>query len=236
MANPPVKGKKPRAKRNVPKRAVSIAAPAARTVVQIQRGPTFQSRESGVLLSNCEPLWLLEEGVDSLVTNMVLMAGSRNLTWLPTVAKAYSKYRWRALRPYYVPLCSTGVGGEVALAINYDRSGDAAASTMNHVLTQSFAVSGAPHANNPSSDLSNLQSRIPPGSLAIDVDVQRFQNPWYPFISSNAFDSKGAMATPDYVPCNLLIAHTADKKGVLGRVWLSYVIELIEPTTPELNS
>lgn len=213
-----------------PRGRVSKSVPVAGSTSNRPRPVQTVTTAAGCVVTNCETIAKLTGAGGFKSVAMLLMPGAREFVWLSAAAGVYSKYRWRKLRLYYTPLCSTSSSGEVAMGLSYDPSIERLPSTMEDALQSYMAVSGAPWANANTPDLSDLSRPIPAGAMAIDLDCKRLSSQWYQYITTAQLASVIQSRT-QYVPAEVELSTDLPQGVVGGRIWASYQVELIEPVS-----
>lgn len=90
--------------------------------------------------------------------------------------------------------------------------------------------------------MSNCYAKLPDGSIAVDVDCTKFEKPWYSYVDAATFNVQSAASLPTaniFSPARLIVAGdsgtTATPGVVVGRLYASYVIELVQPEASAVN-
>lgn len=160
--------------------------------------------------------------------------------WLSGVAANWSKYRWRKLRWIYVPTCPTTTLGSIHIGLQYDNVDATPTSVAQMSALQSYTTGPAWSGYQAAALLSKPNAPCPPGSLVVDVDVARFEKPWYSYISQTQFATQNAVAISLanlFSPARLIFATTDGTATAVscGRLYAQYMVELIEPEAAASN-
>lgn len=137
----------------------------------------------------------------------------------------------------YVPTCATSTPGDIDMALQYDGN-DTLASTPEELSVMNGHAggplwSGTAGCKLVGASITNENSK-PPQAIATVVDVNKFPKRWYNYTSQNLTGDSITI----YCPCDLQYGVTAGvtpAAGGIGRLWISYEIELIEPIPAGLN-
>jgi hypothetical protein len=160
--------------------------------------------------------------------------------WVNTIAGGYSKWRWIRLRFIYIPVCPTSTLGQVVLALSYDITDNAPATSA--ALQQVYKSVTTPvwGGFEGTALLNNIDAPTDrfPGAVALDVDTARLGYNWYRFQSSGDILAMSAPEQDVFVPGRIWHAREgglAAPFGV-GNLFAQYEIELIEPVAPAMNA
>lgn len=206
----------------------TIVAPRA-FVGTMGNNPRMRPSNGGVIITNTESF-------GSVDTNGAFTASRNALTpsampWLSRVAAAYSKYRWKRLRVFYLTQVSTTAEGRFAMGLTYDQL-DALPTTLNQIISLNRAAFGPVWSGQGGFDATSpFQTK--PGMVCLDVDTNRFAKPWYPYATTAQLAALPVDTYGSYVPTSLVSGTDGTKAGaaVVGSVYVSYEIELIEPSS-----
>lgn len=162
--------------------------------------------------------------------------------WITGVAENWSKYRWRKLRFFWVPFAPTTTQGAVHMGLQYDNIDSTPTSVSQIAALQSYSGGPIWTGSECSQVLNNPKAIPPPGCVSVDLDVNRLQNPWYPYIEQASFTAQAgiSLATANlFSPARLIFATsngTAASPGTpVGNLMVNYEIELIEPCAAANN-
>lgn len=214
----------------------SVTAPLAGGIITSRRRvPKFSSNASGTFVSNTEVF--VDFNASALgafsVTNTPMLATQPS--WLSGVADLYSKYRWRKLRFVYMPFCPTSTQGQAGISISYDRL-DTNPTTIV-AMQQAYKALTFPAYAGYEGAMALATFKTVAGMVVMDVDVSRFDKPWYPVISTATFGGLATNIQNAYCPATL---YTASVNGpaaatFFGSCFIQYEIEFIEPVNPTVN-
>jgi hypothetical protein len=156
-------------------------------------------------------------------------------SWLAGLADLYSKYRWKKLRFVYIPSCPTSTPGSGVVSIGYDRlDTDPASATA---MQQSYRAITFPAYAGYEGAMALTTFNNVAGMVVFDVDVTRFEKPWYPVLAVAAFSALATNIQNAYCPCTMYFASVNGPAGAtfFGSWFIQYVIEFIEPVNPTEN-
>lgn len=216
-----------------------MQVPASAGVMLGRSNPYVRSNGNGTIVQNVEVA--ANVAVSATVGNQVVQCNPVQVgAWLTGLAANYSKWRWRSLRFFYVPVCPTSTPGSIHMGLQYDNV-DAAPSTVATISALSEYTTGPVwNGFEAASALSRFKSGVPGGSVCVCVDVTRAARPWYPYITQASFQAQANIAVSlsnEFSPARLIIL-TSDGPVVAvsaGRVYAQYEIELIEPIAASTN-
>jgi len=215
-------------------------APVAAGVILGKPSPTLWSAGDFTVVKNCEISATLTVSSTVASGSIQLIPGVVG-TWLATIAVGFSKWRWRKLRIFYVPVCSTATSGSFHMALQYD-SFDTAPTTVAAISAcKGYTTAPVWSGYQAASAVCSPSNAIPPGSVCVELDVTRLSKPWYPFITSANLTTVGETLTSaqnQYSPARLVYVSADGPTTAVsaGRLYAQYVIDLIEPITPSLNA
>nr|UHS72224.1 MAG: putative coat protein [Tombusviridae sp.] len=214
-----------------------VTAPSAGGVITRPRVPRVIGRREGIVVDNTERI----AGVGVLVGGATSIGRSdlcpATFNWLNGLAVNYSKYRWLRLQIYYIPICPTTTAGVFAMGLTYDDNDAVTGGTVALVQQMNRSVSGPVWAGyDGASGLNSTGYAIPPGSIAIDVDVDKFDKPYYKYATGAQIAAMSLVDAGIYVPSMLVISSDSGAATQsVGLVMAKYSIELIEPVPSVLN-
>lgn len=191
-------------------------------------GSTPRTRASGsaLIVSHTEALEPVVQ--TTTLTKRIALVPSA-LPWLRGVAGSYSKFRWRRLRVFYLTQVSTNNDGRVALGFNYDDE-DALPESVSALTSLHRASFGPVWSGTQGFDSANPFR--PSDLVHCDLDASRASKPWYPYATATQL-TEAESANP-YSPAYLNVGidgATANK--TVGTLYVTYEIELIEPTVAQ---
>lgn len=131
---------------------------------------------------------------------------------------------------FYLPNVNTGVNGRVAMGLAYDTS-DNVPTTVDQLVTMNRATFGPVWAGQSGFDSSNpFASRM--DLIHLDLDTSRASKPWYNYATAASLTAMtNAVDKGTFVPAILTVgADSGTTALTTGSVYISYEIELIEPT------
>jgi hypothetical protein len=204
-----------------------ITAPVARGTSYFNAPPNLTGNGHRLVISHCEPFIAVNmtaAGVLNYATSPIIPAA---LNYLTGIAQNFSKYSWKRLSLHYVPSCPTNADGEMAFGTYFDRQ-DALAATFVQVSQMTGGVSTPPWGGGPFAG---------PGAVRIDIDCARFDKPRYSFLGTTPFAALSTSDQNNYCPVSMARATQGNTVGgsIMGRVWLSYTVELMDPIPSGLN-
>jgi len=225
----------PKRRRNriaVDKHSTVVRAPASAGVIYHNGMPTIESRDKTVCIRNTE--FLYGFATTAAFTAVFSVCVPFNMPWLLGIAGGFGKYRWKHLRYIYIPTCPTTTQGNVSMGLNYDTADSVPTTTPNMSMYQGFTSVPYWAGWDAAPMLADVYHPRLPGAVIVDVDVDRFDKPWYPFITSADYTTVTTARASDgniYAPASLIIATEQGPVAPVGagRVFVQYDIELIEP-------
>lgn len=231
------KGTNKGAQRN-PKRTFDyVQIPAAVGAIQRNVPPTYTVRNGRTVINHAEALLTVITGAAGVFTSTRTALIPGNFPWMFRIASSWQKFKITNLRAIYTPVCSTTISGEVILAMIYDRR-DNTAANMSEACNIHNAVS-APYwggVEGLSFTKTGPFLKPTPGVVSTDMDASHISIPYYPFSTTAAF---GALTTADQNTCCPVSLDVYVNGGPsateVGKVWIHYEIELVDPITPTMN-
>lgn len=212
-----------------------IVAPVSSSEIIVRRGQPIirQPSPQRTIVSNVENILSVAQAVLFGTTRVNLTPFS--FPWLNNMATCYSKWRWVRLRMIYIPNCSTATDGLAVLSLGYD-TGDTPPTSVQLAQQSYRAVSfpvwgGVDGCEEPNK--SNFD-RPPSGAVIVDLDVNRMQQPWYPYEPN----PNALTAGPDrntVVPAYIDVSVGPGVVKPIGILMAKLHIEFIEPMAPSLN-
>jgi len=215
--------------------ATSVAVPMSTgTVFRNIRTPAVNTRGDSVIVGNSEILFEVATAASGAFGTDLIALNMQNLNWLSGVAANYSKFRWRKLRLVYIPACSTSTSGSVTMGLQYQYT-ETAPTTIIQAAAYYRSVTSPVWAGYEGAPLLFDSQFKPPmaGAVALDVDVARFSQPWYPV----SFATQSGVDADQFVPVSLVISSSGGPTSstLVGYVHDVYLVELIEPVPSALN-
>jgi hypothetical protein len=128
------------------------------------------------------------------------------------------------------------------MGLQYDNIDSAPSTNAQMSSLQSFTTGPVWSGYQAAPLLSKIGATCPVGSIVVDVDVTRFSQPWYSYITAGSFVAQSNIAVSlanMFSPSRLIIATdggSAVSPGTpVGKLYVSYTIELIEPEAATVN-
>lgn len=204
----------------------TVIAPRA-FVGTMGNNPRMRATNGGVVITNTESFGAVDTNGAFTASRNALTPSS--LPWLSKVAAAYSKFRWKRLRVFYLTQVSTTAEGRFAMGLTYDQL-DTIPTNLNQIISLNRATFGPVWSGQGGFD-ATAPFQAKPGMVCLDVDTARFAKPWYPYVTTAQLTDLPADTQGSYVPASL-VSGTDGTVGtkVVGSVYVTYEIELIEPT------
>lgn len=213
---------------NTQRGGVSSTSIAPRAFVgNMGNNPRMRPTGNGVVITNTESLGSVSGTTSASITRGFLIPS--NMPWLSRVASAYSKYRWRRLRVFYLTQVSTSTEGRFAMGLSYDPI-DAELTTVTDIVSLNRSTFGPVWAGQAGFD-STSPFTNKPGLVCLDLDVTKLSKPWYNYATDAAIKAMDAGERTAYVPA--LITSGTDGLAAIktvGSIYVAYELELIEPT------
>jgi hypothetical protein len=223
-------------------RTVRQAAPAAAgDIVSRPRSmPRMQTRNGGFYVCNTElVIELNSPAVLGAFQNVQHFTHPSFCTWLNTIGLNFSKFRWIRARYIYIPGTPTTTAGRVTLGMSYDTV-DVAPTTTIAASAAYKSVSCPVWAGYEGSTLlNNLSTPVGSigGAVAIDIDTNRFANPWYKIQAAATINGFTPTDRNMYVPCILNLSMLGGPvSALMGSIYLQYEVEMIEPIIALANA
>lgn len=190
--------------------------------------PRMRPTDNGVYVTNTEAFTPVTSGATAaLVVRTALVPCA--MAWLSRIAGAYSKYRWKRLRIFYLTQVSTSTEGRFAMGLSYDPI-DNVLGTVDQVVSLNRSTFGPVWAGQGGFDSGNPFAPKN-GLVCLDLDTTKLAKPWYNYATQENLAAMDNAERGVYVPALLSIGldGIAGTKTV-GSIYVSYEIELIEPT------
>ncbi len=212
---------------------VEVPSAGGAIVRRTNRIPRFINSGESIRVANCEQriaVTTLALGAFSSVRHFIVPG---YLSWLTSVAANFSKWRWLKCRVVYIPTCNTTTTGNLTIGLNYDCA-DAQPADMIQAQSAYKAVSSPVWAG--FNGIAALHHpTVPDGAVAIDVDVTRFESKFYRYATSTTI---GALSSSDkniYIPVSFDLSSAGGLAATVGNIFITYEVELIEPTAAAPN-
>jgi len=212
-----------------------VSSPISTGVVMKRNTPSIVNRNESVIISNCEPYFTVTSGPTPAFVNTSGAIIPSQVLWLNGIAVNYSRWRWLKFDLFYVPSVSTSTTGEQAGGFQYDR-GDLAPATFAQLQQFTHSVTSPVWAGATSSAAFNGQAL--PGSVHMSLDVAKFNGIFYRYILAASLATLNTTDQNVYVPATFVGGNQGNTNvnTLMGRWYAKYVVELIEPITPGLNT
>lgn len=196
--------------------------------------PMFRSSQNGgAFVSNTEVVDTVTMAAGGLFAGFTDALIPSLPSWLAVLSDCYSKFRWVKLKLIYIPSCPTTTAGRVGMTLGYDRN-DAAYGTITQITQGYHAIVFPPYAGFEGCQILNEVDSTS-GAICLDVDVTRFDKPWYPTISNTAFSALPANIQNQYAPASLQVGSDQGVAVTAGNIYWKYTCEFIEPVNPTVN-
>lgn len=167
--------------------------PVSAGVVFGKSNPIVRSSGQSTFVSNVEVNALFQ--VSSTFTPSVIQCMPSVVgPWLTGVASNWSKFRWRKLRWIYLPVCPTTTLGSVHMGLQYDNVDATPTSVTQMSALQSYTTGPVWNGFQAGPLLSGFSAPCPDGSIVVNVDVTRFERPWYSYITQASFATQNTIA------------------------------------------
>lgn len=202
--------------------------------------PNIQTKGLSTYLCNVEaliPVTILATGLPTTFTS--LCAPFAIQSWLNGIAVNFSKWRWVKLRYIYFPVVSTANDGSFHMGLQYDTLDTSPTTVAQMSALSKYTTGPIWNGYQAAPALSSCRSPIPVGAMVVEVDVNRFSKPWYPYITQTGYTAQTATfpSLGDiFVPAKLIMMSSDGNAALtVGRVYVQYEIELIEPEPAAMN-
>jgi len=176
--------------------------------IKRKTAPRMRNTQRGVVVSHSEMVGPLISSGTTLTFDCHgyrLNPGVTSLfPWVSTIANNYEKYRFTMLKFHYVPICATSTAGRIGIGIDYD-STDVVPFNRQEFFSLSSHSEVAPWQNT---------------ELAIKCD------------NTFRFTGTHSVADSKLIDLGQLVAYSdqvVSTNVVLGDIYVSYVVEFIEP-------
>lgn len=236
------KSAKPAGKQMATKPVGNYANPGNHVTLTRTRAPSVvpSSNGRGMIVCNTEKsstYTMVNTGTTSsgLPLNPAAFA---TFPWLSSIARNYTLYRWKKLIFSYVPICGTTTAGSVEMALFYEDKDynqwlAAAAISAQNISTQAQYAFGPPYAGGQISTTTAGNSAAWFGLVA-DTSAAHRKLPWFSVNPSSSNDADRNLSTGVW-----LVAQTFGGSSAatgIGSLFITYEIELIEPTSAAFNT
>nr|UHS71728.1 MAG: capsid protein P3 [Sobemovirus sp.] len=243
----PTKGKRNRrrrqrvAQRSRPTQAGTSMAPIAQgTMVRIP-GPRMRTVKDVTWLPHTELSTELSVTSSIVVASELVMPYTVG-EWLRGVAANWSKYAWHSVRYTYLPSCPSTTSGTIHMGFQYDVADDLPVS-VNQLSNLKGYVSGQVWSgSNGLCYVNGTRCSDTSSAITTTLDVTKLGKTWYPYKTSSDYTTavgvNANLGTP-LVPARLVIAMLDGDSTTavsVGRLYATYVIKLIEPTSSAINN
>nr|WRQ65843.1 structural protein [Tolivirales sp.] len=221
-----------------------VKVPIAGTsiVERIGRGPIMRSLGMRTEVRNCELITTISTIALGVFNTNRDALGPFNKPWLSGVASSFSKWRWIFCKYVYIPVCPTTTAGQVVLGLGYDFADNAPGSLQDAQAKFRSVTSPVWAGFDGSSDLNRYTKGRSPGSVSVEVDVNRLGgtpgDPWFRFANSGNFAGYANTDKNIYCPGYLDVSTAGGgaTTTIVGNLFVEYIIELIEPIVAANNA
>nr|AGP50168.1 coat protein [Turnip rosette virus] len=165
-------------------------------------------------------------------------------TRLKGLATSWSKFKWRAIKFVYMPICPTTETGSVHFGFLYDTV-DNLPGTVGEISTLQGYSTGPAWAGTSGNELLELgvYAETPKDAVVARMDARRADKKYYPIVSTTQLTKSltvDASLGNTYVPARLAIVTAdgtaaADKPKTVGRLYAVFCIDLIDTIASSLN-
>lgn len=210
--------------------AKTITAPTAKGVIIRQKlAPTMASTPNGVILSNSEIVSVPNVATSGTIGKQRTDLTPRAFGWAAGVATNYTYFRFKKLAFRFISTSPSTRDGYFDMAIANDTD-DAAlwmvGSTYNN-LDQFQHFTSGPIWGQDSGSTSK------PGiTLVVDCSRLHARVPWYRVDTNGPTSAELAQNTAG----SLLTAAFSSATGAVGRVFVDYTLEFLDPVSPINNA
>lgn len=190
--------------------------------------PRSLAAPTGLILTHCEPVFTTQLTALGVLSYQTVALIPSVFPYLNGIASNFAKYSWLKMHIYYTPSCPTSTLGEQAMANFYDWQ-DAAAATFTQTATMKNGITFPPWGGG---------EKYGKDAVTIDVDVKDFDKPRYNYVTVATFNALTNSDKNNYAPVNIALASQGSTLAVpiSGRIWIEYVIRLIDPIPSAINS
>lgn len=210
---------------------------ANRAFVGSMPGPKMRSsNRGGMIVCNTEELTT----VTSSATSGNFVSGTSFLIpslvpWLNGIASSFSKFRWTRVRLFCLPAVGTGVSGRLAFSLLYDTN-DNSPSNMRQIISGNRATFGPVWAGQSGFDSTNPFANHS-DMVHLDLDCSKLGNRFYPYATQTSFQAMSATDKNIYSPAQVIVANegVTAVSSVIGSIYISYEVELLEPVATGIN-
>lgn len=220
---------------------VMTSAPSAGSVIVNRRKTVPKITQSGecTYIQNTEQFFSVPLAAAGAFTQVSSVLIPSNFSWILGPSASFSKWRWLGLRIIYIPTVPTTTAGRISMALDYDLA-DAVPTTMTQIQQMYQSTTSAVWAGYEGSALLQDPNRpisSIPGAVALELDVNRLSEQYYPWIGIAAFGALTTAAQKNiYCPAQLFIGTNGGIAGTGGDLFIQYKIELIEPVPTAVNT
>jgi len=209
-----------------------VTAPDRGVVMKRREMPRFTQRPSSVVIQNTESFFDVTTGVAGAFTPVRVAIWPAQTVWLNGIYLSFSKFRWKKVRLIYVPTCATSAAGAVSMGFTYDNQ-DTNPTTMNRIQALYNSVTAPSWGGAEGAGLltGTTFPSIPGTAVAMDLDVSRMSQPWYPTgVAAAGIDLN------QQVPAFLQFGSAGGPASTgIGTIFIKYEIEFIEPIVANMN-
>nr|UHS72362.1 MAG: hypothetical protein 4 [Regressovirinae sp.] len=214
-------------------RAIRIAAPDQGVVIKRRQMPRISQRPSSIVICNTESFFDITTATAGAFATSRIAIWPAQTAWLNGLYLSFSKFRWLRVRLIYVPTCATSTSGAFSMGYSYDNQ-DTNATSINRVqaLYNSVTCPSWGGADGAGLLTGNSFPAIPATAVAMDLDVTRMAQPWYP-TGAAAAGIDANQQIPAFVQ-QATVGGPAVAIGT-GTIFIKYEIEFIEPIVASTN-
>jgi hypothetical protein len=166
---------------------------------------------------------------------------STNFPWLNTVARNYQKFRFHSLRFFYSSSVSTATPGKAFITLSYDAQ-DGPPTTLAEAMASKTSCTGPAWFGGAITEYKAFDPMMnADANIYVDVDVAKFNSPWYYVRNSLAglqpvvagTGGLGTYTDESAIPLRVYYGTNGVTNGIVaGELYVAYVIEFSEPIAP----
>jgi len=173
---------------------------------------------NGIRIAHTEEIYTFSAATTKIVAKLPILPCS--LGWLDAMARGYSRYKFIKCQAFWVPSVGTDHAGMISFAFGYDEM-DLGSIPLNDVTVSDISVM-ANAVTQPVYSVGQVPSLM-------DCAPGRSSQNWYPYVSLPTLGGVPREDRNDFTQGYLYsVVEQSVGTGSLGRIFLSYEIELID--------
>jgi len=179
--------------------------------------------------------------VSSFNTATIALMPRNTGNWSNILASLFARWKWERLRLIYIPVCGTTTPGSIHLAPLYDHNDTVPVNTADMSTLYGYVASPGWGGSGGTSMLKGINAPQEANSVVCDIDCASAQEKWYPAVTTatyNAALSLSPSVANTLCPARMVYA-TSDgtaTSAVLGRLYIQYVLRVVDPMTYYTNA